>query len=148
KGPDNGNNGEPGGTRTHDQRIKSPLLYRLSYRLTVLGLSARQDSGRYRSSSTAATLRPAQIMVCREGRPWKLGTGAWHGTVGGPFGLHALPMHVGSDYREKNNIAHKPTNERPAVLADVRGGPEPRGRSRQAWRNQFWSSTSSLLNFT
>ena len=24
---------EPGGDRTHDQRIKSPLLYRLSYRL-------------------------------------------------------------------------------------------------------------------
>ncbi len=24
-------NGEGGGTRTHDSRIKSPLLYRLSY---------------------------------------------------------------------------------------------------------------------
>ena len=27
-------NGRPGGVRTHDQRIKSPLLYQLSYRPT------------------------------------------------------------------------------------------------------------------
>ena len=27
------NGGEPGGNRTRDQRIKSPLLYQLSYRL-------------------------------------------------------------------------------------------------------------------
>lgn len=29
--------GEPGGTRTHDQSIKSRVLYRLSYRLTPNG---------------------------------------------------------------------------------------------------------------
>ncbi len=38
-------NGEPGGTRTHDQGLKRPLLYRLSYRLT---LPARSVSGRAR----------------------------------------------------------------------------------------------------
>jgi hypothetical protein len=32
---------EPGGDRTHDQRIKSPLLYRLSYRLGARKLTAR-----------------------------------------------------------------------------------------------------------
>lgn len=34
--------GEPGGTRTHDQGLKRPLLYRLSYRLTNFGAFARR----------------------------------------------------------------------------------------------------------
>lgn len=33
--------GEPGGNRTRDQRIKSPLLYQLSY-----GLTRREESAR------------------------------------------------------------------------------------------------------
>jgi hypothetical protein len=31
-GPDKWNDGEPGGTRTRDHRIKSAMLYQLSYR--------------------------------------------------------------------------------------------------------------------
>ncbi len=38
--------GEPGGTRTHDQGLKRPLLYRLSYRLTPPARSASGRAGR------------------------------------------------------------------------------------------------------
>lgn len=48
------NDGEPGGTRTHDQGLKRPLLYRLSYRLT---LPARGFPGR--AGRTLGRHRPA-----------------------------------------------------------------------------------------
>ena len=38
---------DPGGFRTHDLRIKSPLLYQLSYRVgsgNLAGSNARRDS--------------------------------------------------------------------------------------------------------
>ena len=40
--------GAPGGTRTHDQRLKRPLLYRLSYRRT------QRESLAYRVNGSSA----------------------------------------------------------------------------------------------
>jgi hypothetical protein len=51
---------EPGGTRTHDLRIKSPLLYQLSYRLETLEYS--------RKFSAPQPPRP-QIHRCRRSPP-------------------------------------------------------------------------------
>ena len=43
--------GGSGGTRTRDQRIKSPLLYRLSYRPKILGAERRSRSNDTRRRS-------------------------------------------------------------------------------------------------
>src|SRR5260221_9224585 len=75
---------EGGGTRTHDQRIKSPLLYQLSYASSAIILTATKppgqcrarsrDQGRYscpcdasqRSASSAAMQpEPAAVIACR-----------------------------------------------------------------------------------
>src|ERR1700680_146338 len=46
---------DPGGFRTHDLRIKSPLLYQLSYRVLVaLKIMGPHSSGRYHKSSLGA----------------------------------------------------------------------------------------------
>ena len=64
---------EPGGTRTHDLRIKSPLLYQLSYRLAIHFVihlygpgpeGTRQGPARYRATAIAATaLRTAWATI-------------------------------------------------------------------------------------
>src|SRR5690606_3081336 len=127
--------GEPGGTRTHDQRIKSPLLYRLSYRLTgrspALAGETRVDTVPHPPLQPSGA---AGIAVCG-GEP-EAARSPW------PFGLHPPLMHVGSRSREKTK--NRPQARRtsgPARPAGRGRGSEPRGRSRQAWRNQFWSST-------
>ena len=59
-GPPAATESDPSGTRTHDLRIKSPLLYRLSYRVLV-GAMAHQMRG----SANSPQLRRFDILASR-----------------------------------------------------------------------------------
>src|SRR5207302_11187365 len=56
--PDGRVRNEGGGNRTHDLRIKSPLLYQLSY---ALGIVPRRD----RSEEHTSELQSRENLVCR-----------------------------------------------------------------------------------
>jgi hypothetical protein len=86
-----GSHGEPGGTRTHGPKIKSLVLYQLSYGLTRAGLNDRLGGG--------SSLGPCRARV----RP----TGPWRNARSLDY-----PPALDSPNRAPNDLAHDPPFDR------------------------------------
>jgi hypothetical protein len=72
-GHDKGKNGEPGGTRTRDHRIKSAMLYQLSYRplLENLTLDTAGSASGFRGGCFIVARTPPHQPRFRRRRRWE-----------------------------------------------------------------------------